>query len=226
MNHKKLQPLTRKVSIIFSLIAIALLIPIAVYIHTFGFTITADHERWSEMGSAMSGIYTPILTILTLLVLLAQVGLQEKMNRHTFDQTFVQAAISDVHFYLDQIAEELARTFEDGSQIGPLLIEAFSHPSKANLSINPLDNIAKRLNTRHPRLLASWSGFYTALAGLGVHDWYPYKNAHIAAKQKAIAILSYPGCAALDNYTFAVSEGRLQYYEFATGLAEPPSSNC
>lgn len=209
-----------KAWIVFGLVSAILLLPIAVYIHTFGFTITSDHGRWSEMGSAMAGIYTPILTVLTLLVLLAQVGLQERMNRHTFDQAFVQDARSDIHFYLDQIAKELARTYEDGRQIGSTLIEAFSYPTKPQLLAAPLADIAKTLNKKQPGLLASWSAFYSVLAGISVHDWHPYDNAHIAAKQKAIAVLSYAGCAALDNYTFAASEGRLKYREFATELAE------
>lgn len=218
MGRKLHRAATKRGSIIFGLVTAVLLVPVAVYIHTFGFTITRDHGRWSEMGSAMAGIYTPILAVLTLLVLLAQVGLQEKMNRHTFDQAFVQDARSDVHFYLDQIAKEFARIYEDGRPIGPTLIEAFAYPEKPQLLVAPIADIAKALNKRQPGLLASWSAFYAVLAGLGTHDWHPYKNAHLAAKQKAIAILSYKGCAALDNYSFSASEGRLKYCEFASQL--------
>jgi uncharacterized membrane protein len=221
MGRKSSRFATQKTWIVFGLVTAILLVPVVVYIHTFGFTITSNHVRWSEMGSAMAGIYTPILTVLTLLVLLAQVGLQEKMNRHTFDHAFVQDARSDVHFYLDQIAKELGRIYEDGRPIGPTLIEAFSYSTNPQLLAAPLCDIAKALNKKQPGLLASWSAFYSVLAGVGVHDWHPYKNAHIGAKQKAIAILSYAGCAALDNYAFAASEGRLKYCEFVTELAEP-----
>ena len=220
MGRKMHRALNKRGWIAFGLVAAILLVPVAVYIYTFGFTVTSDHGRWSEMGSAMAGIYTPILAVLTLLVLLAQVGLQEKMNRHTFDQAFVQDARSDVHFYLDQIAQELARIYEDGHPIGPTLIEVFAYPAKPQLLVAPVADIAKALNKRQPGLLASWSAFYSVLAGLGAHDWHPYKNAHLAAKQKAIAILSYAGCAALDNYTFSASEGRLKYCEFAANLGD------
>ena len=82
-------------------IAAVLLAPIAMYVWTFGPTITDNHARWSEMGSAMSGIYAPILAILTLLLLSIRVGLQGRMNEHTFDQSYVQDARADLHFYLE-----------------------------------------------------------------------------------------------------------------------------
>ena len=55
--------------IILLIISLIMLMPIAVYIWRFGIIISNQHLRWAEMGSAMSGIYAPILSLLTLVVL-------------------------------------------------------------------------------------------------------------------------------------------------------------
>ncbi len=194
----------------------AVLAPIAVYVWTFGTELSHTHQRWSEMGSAMSGIYAPLLAILTLAVLAAQVHLQSSMNRHTFDQSFVQNARDDVHFYLNQLAAEMTRKFNDGSEIKTVLVDAFAYANAQCLDQPDVIEVAQELNRRHQRLLALWSAFYSVLAGLRTHNFYPYSTAYITTKQKAIAMLSYEGCAALDNFVWCVSERRLNYgFEFS-----------
>lgn len=200
-------------------VAVALLAPIAIYVWTFGLSISTSHIRWSEMGSAMAGIYSPILALLTLLLLLAQVKLQGRMNNHTFDQSFVQDARADLHFYLEQLANELSREFDDGSEIQTLLIAAFAYPGTEDLKDEMVMASAAALNKRHHRLVALWSAIYGILAGLKANDYPPYSNNYATAKQKAVAMLSYACCAALDNLAWCASEGRLNYtYEFSAAL--------
>ncbi|HJV68879.1 hypothetical protein, partial [Ideonella sp.] len=165
------------------LVIVALLTPIAVYVWTFGTELSHDHSRWSEMGSAMSGIYTPILTLLTLAVLVAQVQLQASMNRHTFDQSFVQESRDRISFSLQQLAAELSREFDDGSEIKTMLIGAFAYANADTLGQPKVVEIAQALNRRHHRLFALWSEFYSAMAGLRAHDYHPYSTAFTAMKQ-------------------------------------------
>ena len=206
----------RKGWVVVLVVLAALLAPIAVYLWTFGTELSHVHQRWAEMGSAMSGIYTPLLAILTLAVLVAQVNLQFRMNKHTFDQCYVQDARSDVHFYLDQLASELSRKFDDGSEVKTMLIEGFSYANAAQLSEPKVLEIAKTLNRRHHRLVAAWSAYYSVLAGLRSNSYHPYSITYATTKQKAIAMLSYDGCAALDNLVWCVSEGRLHLaFEFS-----------
>jgi hypothetical protein len=73
--------------------------PIVIYINKFGFKISNDHTRWAEMGSAMSGIYGPILAWLAFGVLILQVRMQSESNKHMLDQAYVQNAREDVDFY-------------------------------------------------------------------------------------------------------------------------------
>ena len=68
-------------------LAVVIAALIAVYIATFGFQITNDHVQWGEIASAMSGIYTPILSVLTLTVLIIQVRLQNKSTIYNSDQS-------------------------------------------------------------------------------------------------------------------------------------------
>lgn len=198
------------------LVTLALLSPIAVYVWTFGTDLSHDHSRWSEMGSAMSGIYTPILTLLTLAVLIAQVRLQARMNRHTFDETFVQESREQINFSLQKLVDELSHKLDNGSEIKTMLVGQFAYANVDTLAQPKVIEIAQALDRRHHRLLAFWAEYYTAMAGLRVHNYHPYSTALTATKQRAITMLSYEGCAALDNLVWCVSKGRLNYgFEFS-----------
>ena len=167
----------------------------------------------------MAGIYSPILVLLTLLLLLTQVKLQSRMNDHTFDQSFVQDARADLHFYLGQLENELSRKFDDGSEIQTMLIAVFAYPGSEDLKDEKIMANAAAINKRYHRLVSIWSAIYGILAGLKTNDYPPYSNNYVTAKQKAIAMLSYDCCAALDNLAWCVSEGRLNYpYEFSAAL--------
>ena len=209
----------RRVQVITALVLALLLAPIVVYVYKFGWNITDDHNRWSEMGSAMSGLYTPILSLLTLWVLVAQVRLQGDMNKHAFDQAYVQEVRSDVQYYLSQMVVELAVEFNNGSAIGSELISVFAYASPEELRGQQYSEVAKVLNRKHPRIMSVWSAFYPLLEGLRSNNHPPYEHNFAAAKQKAIVLLSYEVCVALDNFIWCVSEGHLKFsYEFAHGL--------
>lgn len=215
---KKMQ---RRVRILLLLVVAMLLSPIVVYVYKFGVNITDSHARWGEMGSAMSGLYTPILSLLTLAVLLAQVRLQDAMNKHAFDQSYIQEVRTDVQYYLSQLAKELSAEFDNGSEIGQELIAVFAYVPVKELRGQRYAEVAKGLNRKYPRIMSIWSAFYPLLAGLQANSHHPYEHNFSAAKQKAIVILSYEGCVALDNFIWCVSEGNLKFsYEFAQGLTE------
>lgn len=59
-----------------------LAIPIIAYAWQFGFGLWKSNQEWAEMGSAIGGLYTPILSILTLVVLIKQFQLQKSMHKH------------------------------------------------------------------------------------------------------------------------------------------------
>ena len=61
---------------------ILFLLPIAFYIYHFGVGLWNSHTDWALMGSALGGIYTPILAILTLAVLLKQLQIQTQVRNY------------------------------------------------------------------------------------------------------------------------------------------------
>jgi hypothetical protein len=200
-------------------IATLLFAPIAIYIYTFGVRITDSHARWGEMGSAMSGLYTPVLSLLTLLVLFTQIRLQEAMNKHAFDQSYIQEIRSDSQYYLSQLSQELSNEFDNGSEIGTELIAAFAYAPIQDIQRQDYAKVAAEVNRKYPRIMANWSAFYPLLAGLKANSFYPYEHNYIAAKQKAIVLLSFDGCVALDNFIWCASNGNLKFaYVFSQGL--------
>lgn len=214
-----------KAQIITLVICLILMLPIIIYIKTFGAHITNNHSRWAEMGSAMSGIYTPILTVLTLIVLSFQVKLQGQLNEHTFDQSYIQDARSDVHFYLEQLVREVELKLSDDINIRASIINAFGYIPYSELQRSEVVEVAKALDRKHQRLVSMWSAYYCVLTGLKQNQHHPYSVNFTTAKQKAIAMLSYELCAALDNLTWAVSDGKLPYgYEFSRILPQSESS--
>ena len=193
--------------------------PICVYIYVFGWHISDNHARWAEMGSAMSGLFTPILSLLTLGVLAAQVRLQGEMNKHAFDQAYVEEARSDVHYYLSQLVSELAAEFDNGSVLRAELVSSFAYASVVKLRDPECTRIARALDRKFPRVISLWGAFYPVLEGLRVNSHPPYEHNFGAAKQKAIALLSFEVCIALDNLVWCASEGQLRRnYQFSSSL--------
>lgn len=68
--------------IYYLIIFFVLSLPIILYSYQFGIGLWPTHSQWAEMGSAIGGIYTPILSMLTLLVLVMQFQIQKQMHNH------------------------------------------------------------------------------------------------------------------------------------------------
>lgn len=201
---------------------LVLIIPIFIYTHTFGWHITNDHQRWGEMGSAFSGIYTPILSILTLIVLVAQIRIQASQTVHEHNQAYVHEARADVEYYLAQLGLELDKCVKDQVSVRQFLLDSFEYVDDLDtLRSKDFHQLAVEINRRFPSIGAIWSAFYPLLEGLGSSSNYPYEHNFHAAKQKAIAVISFGVCAALDNYYWCLSEGRaIFHFQYSSLLSE------
>lgn len=196
-----------------------LFMPILTYVSVFGMHLSDNHARWAEFGSAFAGIYAPIAAVLTLIVLIVQIGLQSRMNNHTFDYGYIQGARADMQFFLERLSAVLGRPATPEATLGELLITGCAYLDNAHLAEEKRMADAVAFNTLHPEVIALWTGFYSVLAGLQVNDYPPYSNNFIGYKQKAIALFSYAGCVALDNLTYMVAKDRLRFkYEFSPAL--------
>lgn len=190
--------------------------PLVMYITIFGGTISDNHTRWGEFGSAISGIYTPIMAALTLWVLVRQVQAQQRLNQHEFDQAYIERARTDIEFYLLRLATEMDFKISTGNTIREVLHHQFQPDSVAVLDEARTVEIAKLLDKENPRVFAFWYAIYSILAGLSAPKRNPYDLNKVSASQKMIAMLSFETCAALDNYHRSRSEGKTKVsYEFS-----------
>lgn len=206
----------RKQALAGVLLIAVLILPLIVYTATFGGVISDNHARWGEFGSAVSGIYTPIMAALTLIVLVHQVRAQHRLNEHEFDQAYIVQARADIEFYLLRLATEMDFKISTGNTIGEVLHHQFRPSTTAELDERSRLDIANLLYRENPRVFAFWSGIYSVLAGLSAPERNPYSLTKVSASQKMIAMLSFKTCEALDNYHRSQSHGEIKVcYEFS-----------
>lgn len=187
-------------------LVLAFLAPMFIYVRTFGADISSSHARWAEMGSAMSGIYGPILAILTVLLLTVQLRLQQQTNKHVFDQAHIQQADANVAFYLERLEKSLNSLDASGTRKGTVLESMFKYPTLEQLRTH--SHSATVLNYEDSEVFAAWSAFQTVITGLGAVKEHSYELSLTSAKQRAIVVLSYGMCVTLDNYSWCLNEGR------------------
>jgi hypothetical protein len=181
------------------------------------------------MGSAMSGIYGPILAVLAFFVLLMQVRLQRQTaqlehqtTKHMYDQAYIQDARADVDFYLTRLADVLDKPVINGRTPRTILHNEFAYSPIERLTSAELRQFADRVETMVPQLQAIWSAFYSIMAGLGTTGQFPFELQLTSAHQKAVALISFTTCAALDHYLFCKVGNHVRYpYKFSTILPDP-----
>lgn len=79
----------KKTFIIFGII---LSMPLAIYTYQFGLGIWPTHDDWAKMGSALGGIYAPILSALTLYMIYRQLRLQAVIHIDQMDWQRLQTS--------------------------------------------------------------------------------------------------------------------------------------
>jgi hypothetical protein len=205
------------------LAAVIFLLPIAIYLWHFGWRISDSHVRWSEFGSAMSGIYAPALTLATLAVLLLQVRLQGEMHRHEKDQAYVQQARADVEFYVQRLDAALAGQVAQGNTVRDVLHGQFQPSSAPEFDSERLRILAKEIDMAFPQVLALVFAIQAILAGLSATQEVVYRLNFTSATQKLIAVLSFETCVALEHYHRTRTENRLKTgkYYFSPQLSAP-----
>jgi hypothetical protein len=159
----------------------------------------------------MSGIYGPILTALTLIVLIRQVQLQQATNKHSYDQAYLQNAKADIDFYFEQLVKALEEHDGPGPTVRTTIATSFERANIEALQGDVLKASARRVNARFPQVQAIWAAIYSIYAGMGSNKEAPFRLHFTSAQQKAIVLLSFPTCVALDHYLYCITEGRLRY---------------
>ncbi|MCB4810677.1 hypothetical protein LG204_05045 [Methylovorus menthalis] len=198
------------------ILCIWFLLPLALYVYSFGIQISNDHERWAEFGSAMGGIYSPLLAVCTLVVLGAQVtlqrrqtALQQQINTHEYDQAFLLQSRSDIEFYGSKMNEVMSVQVLPGIPIKLFLKSNFTNLTKEDLDSPSKRELAANLHASTPMAYDLWAAVYPILAGMAHPVDKPmYELGFVASSQKLIALLGFEMCVALDNLHRVQSENR------------------
>lgn len=184
-----------------------LMAPIVIYVDKFGGHITSDHQRWAEMGSAMSGIYGPILAFLAFGVVILQARMHSESNNHMANQSHIQQADSDIAFYLARLESALDKRTSDGGTVGKHLMALFADAKIDQLREESTTTTAMLINREHSQLFAAWLAFQSIAPGLAVVKEHPYSKSLSSAKQRANVVLSLGMCITLDKYTWCLAQG-------------------
>jgi hypothetical protein len=203
--------------VISFLLVSAFAAPIAAYLVVFGAQVVSEHQRWSEFGSYLAGVYAPIVAVVTLAVLSMQVALQREVNKHQFDQAYIQQARADLEFYITRLAEAVLEPISTGNTIRQILHANFQPSTVQALDSSQLRTLAQQVDREVPRLMGLLFGVFPVLEGLRSSQESAYRLNHTSALQKLTAMLSFETCAALENFHRVRTEGRLRTpYEFSS----------
>jgi hypothetical protein len=183
--------------------------PLVVYIANFGFELSSDHTRWAEFGSAMAGLYAPIVALTTLAVLLVQVGLQKQINIHEFTQAQISQARADIEFFAAQLSEILNKIAIPGHTFRSVLHSNFQPETAVDLDSVTLRALAANIDANSPSVMGIWSSVYPILAGLAAGETKTFEVTFYSSLQKLAALLSFETCVALDNFHRVRTEGRI-----------------
>jgi len=211
----------RLVFLVTLLVSGVVLTPIMLYVKVFGTTLSTDHSRWAEFGSAIGGIYAPVAALLTLAVLLVQVTLQKQFNQHEYHHAFLQQARTDIEFYSVQMASVMNSIALPGKTLRAVLHENFQVSNVVELDSVPLRQLAANIHALVPQSFDIWGTTYPILGGLAAAKGQTFTLTHGSSIQKLIALLSFETCVALDNFHRTRCEGRIRVeYVFSPLLSK------
>ncbi|GGC87530.1 hypothetical protein [Halopseudomonas salina] len=194
----------------------ALLAPIAIYIWHFGWRITSDHGQWAEMGSAMAGIYAPLLGLLTLGILWQQH--QTLKAQHTL-QREQQSFLHEQHVQntsrerLDNVLQTLLRRLSE--QDSKDVIGAYQTFSDSDITEELTSGYS--YGKAQTELTTLWIATYNCFAFFKTTEdplrlWF-----YGAMREKIMAEIGMATCITLDLIAL-LQEASISHYEYFTEL--------
>ena len=163
------------------IIGLILVLPIAVYAYQFGFGLWDSNKEWAEMGSAIGGLYTPILAILTLVVLVKQFQLQKNMHKH--EQRVVSR---DIGFSMvEKYAEKIESMFTQE------VVDDLAHFADLDRG----DPEADKLKSKHLDIFTLWATVHALLRNFEKNE--PDMVVDLASM--AVLHLTFNMCATLEQ---------------------------
>ena len=194
-----------------------LLLPLSLYIYQFGLSLSTEHSRWSEFGSILSGIYSPLIALVALFILATQLLIQRSMSKHQHDQAFINCAREDINFYINKLENYLDKDCKDGASIKEYIDAHFRFLDAAALASKDVIDHILAFNKEHQYIFDIWLALYPILKGLESSKSYPYEHNFHAAKLRISSCLSFGTCVAIDNIYYVISRdcnnGKYYYTE-------------
>lgn len=179
------------------LLAILLLAaPLLVYQIKFNGAVSSEHKVWAEFGDYISGIYAPILSVLTLIVLFAQVQLQQRFGDTAEVQKYLDTCENDLAFQIEHLKDLFTPRTDEGYKLKNALDIIYSHdPNRLGIE----DETGYHLLMMYQvEIVSLWHSVYTTLQAFKNRDHVMYDLAHSRAVLKLQVALTPRTCIALD----------------------------
>ena len=190
--------------------ALVLAAPLLVYIGTFGFFLSSDHERWAQFGSFFTGIYAPVFAFVTVLILHRQNKIQEHQRLLESTRHLTNRAKADLEVYiaeLKQVLELPGITPPDTNR--EYVVRTFGHKTREQLSQENYMSWADATRTFAPGLVHLWSGIYLSVFALGYDE--SSSLAKLQSAQRLLTAIGLEECHALDGLLIALHGEQLPY---------------
>lgn len=188
--------------LVFAFVLIILLLPILFYAYNFEFSLSKESDDWADFGSYIGGVYAPILSVLTLMVLLTQIYIQFEQHQQSKAQHQEQL-ISE---YIYELNDTLQKPYNEEYRVKDFLNLWFRDKSSKDIQAMNYEEIMI-FNQNFHKIYSMWSGLFGLLNNLSQN-----KMANIAiAKNRVIAHLDPQMCRTLDKYHYAFSLSSLKY---------------
>lgn len=166
--------------------------------------ISDDREAWSAMGSAFSGIYSPLIALLALVILGGQARAQAAMDKHQYDQTYIKGNRDDIDFFVQRLENYLDEQGEDG--LCPrLVLRQFAALSKEELCSDQGQEVSRIFYEKNRKVVDIWIALYPLLVGMGSQKEFPYEHNYTSSILKMTTVLSIESCVALDKVYYSIN---------------------
>lgn len=185
-----------------------LVAPITIYSLQFGFGVWSKHEYWATMGSALGGIYSPIIALLAFFVIFAQTRVQLLSEQHSRNMVYIHDAKQDFNFYIERLDSVLSEKVDGDLTVSHILVALLDSIPDDNLLTDDCIKLCQQFAIKYQKVWGLWCAVVPLLKGLESQHYFPYEHNFTGLKLRAVSLLSTPTCRCLDKLDYVLSKGK------------------